>query len=247
MPIDTAENQTTPMHKYETIPTVKINGGMKLVLPNGRITSLVNTILGHLQESSKSAIIHFTSANKGVSAGVVACETAYYLASNEGKKVLFLDTDSNAPYEGILAKKNLCDSEPIDLYLSQNAERAPLVNLEGTNFSYGCIGIEDKSGNLKMKIADIKYLLDTLQQDYDIIIMHSSNAVKNDITSIISPISAGTVVVVEAEKTRMPVVEELINIVNLNGGKILGSVMTGRKYYIPKIIYKIFFSGKFRD
>jgi len=48
----------------------------------------------------------------------------------------------------------------------------------------------------------------------------------------------GIVLVVEAEKTRWPVVESVKERITRSGGKILGIVFNKRRYHIPKWIYK---------
>jgi Mrp family chromosome partitioning ATPase len=48
----------------------------------------------------------------------------------------------------------------------------------------------------------------------------------------------GVVLVVEAEKTRLPVLESTVNKVKKSGGRILGIVLNKRRYHIPDFIYR---------
>jgi Mrp family chromosome partitioning ATPase len=48
----------------------------------------------------------------------------------------------------------------------------------------------------------------------------------------------GVVLVLEAEKTRKPVAENLKNRILQNGGNILGMVFNNRRYHIPESVYK---------
>jgi protein-tyrosine kinase len=48
----------------------------------------------------------------------------------------------------------------------------------------------------------------------------------------------GVVVVLEAEKTRAPVVENLINSLRAVGANMLGTVFNKRRYYLPQRIYR---------
>jgi Mrp family chromosome partitioning ATPase len=48
----------------------------------------------------------------------------------------------------------------------------------------------------------------------------------------------GVVLVVEAEKTRWPVAENVRDKIKGSGGNILGIVLNKRRYYIPEWVYK---------
>jgi Mrp family chromosome partitioning ATPase len=48
----------------------------------------------------------------------------------------------------------------------------------------------------------------------------------------------GVVLVIEAEKTRWPVVQNLRDSVIQHGGNILGVVFNKRRYYVPGWVYK---------
>jgi len=48
----------------------------------------------------------------------------------------------------------------------------------------------------------------------------------------------GVVLVVEAERTRAPIVEQARRAVEANGGRLLGVVMNKRRYHIPRAIYR---------
>ena len=48
----------------------------------------------------------------------------------------------------------------------------------------------------------------------------------------------GVVLVLEAEKTRKPVAENLKNRILQNGGNLLGMVFNNRRYHIPESVYK---------
>jgi len=48
----------------------------------------------------------------------------------------------------------------------------------------------------------------------------------------------GVVLVLEADKTRKPVAENLKNRILQNGGNLLGMVFNNRRYHIPEYVYK---------
>jgi protein-tyrosine kinase len=48
----------------------------------------------------------------------------------------------------------------------------------------------------------------------------------------------GVVLVLEAEKTRGPVAENLKERIQKNGGNLLGIIFNKRRHYIPEFLYK---------
>ena len=56
--------------------------------------------------------------------------------------------------------------------------------------------------------------------------------------SILAPKMDGVILVIEAEKTRREVAQRAKEQLEKAGAKILGTVLTKRKYYIPKSIYR---------
>jgi Mrp family chromosome partitioning ATPase len=48
----------------------------------------------------------------------------------------------------------------------------------------------------------------------------------------------GVVLVLEADKTRKPVAENLKNQIVQNGGNLLGMVFNNRRYHIPEAVYR---------
>jgi Mrp family chromosome partitioning ATPase len=80
--------------------------------------------------------------------------------------------------------------------------------------------------------------LKRLRQRFDLILIDSPPATTSSDGLAISSKVDGIVLVVEAEKTRWPVTENVKERITKSGGNILGIVLNKRKYYIPEFIYK---------
>ncbi len=76
-----------------------------------------------------------------------------------------------------------------------------------------------------------------LRRNYDLILMPVSGVVQNAGALHLGKLADGVVVVVEAEKTRAPVVQQALERLAEFGGKVLGTVLNKRRYYIPKFLY----------
>ena len=82
------------------------------------------------------------------------------------------------------------------------------------------------------------HLLTELKQKFDLILIDSSPATVSPDSLAISRNVDGVVLVVEAERTRWPVVEKVKESILNNGGNILGLVLNKRRYHIPESIYR---------
>lgn len=73
---------------------------------------------------------------------------------------------------------------------------------------------------------------------FDLILVDSPPATVSSDGLAISRMADGVVLIVEAEKTRWPIVESIKDKITKNGGNILGIVFNKRRHYIPEFIYK---------
>ena len=80
--------------------------------------------------------------------------------------------------------------------------------------------------------------LEELKDKFDLVLIDSSPAITSPDSMAISRFTDGVVLVMEAERTRMHVIESVKNKIERNGGKILGIILNKRKVYIPDFIYK---------
>ncbi|MDR3579661.1 MAG: CpsD/CapB family tyrosine-protein kinase [Oryzomonas sp.] len=85
--------------------------------------------------------------------------------------------------------------------------------------------------------------LEGLKNKYDFILIDSSPAITSPDSIAISRFTDGVVLIVEAERTRKQVVENVKNKIVRNGGNILGVVLNKRKYYIPEFMYQRLFKS----
>jgi len=83
--------------------------------------------------------------------------------------------------------------------------------------------------------------LEELEKKYDFILIDSTPAVLSPDGIAISRFAHGVVLVMEAERTRRQVIENVKSKIARNGGNILGIVFNKRRYYIPEFIYRRLF------
>ncbi len=62
----------------------------------------------------------------------------------------------------------------------------------------------------------------------------------SDVTGIaLSRKVSGVLLVVEAERTRAPIIEQARKVIETGGGRLLGVILNKRKHHIPGWIYKL--------
>jgi len=235
-----------------SVPSQTVDYAVKHLLPGGTIATLLGSIEGAIERGGdkEGSFIHITSAYKKEDSDLIAFESAVFAATQENKKVLFLDCARED--RSILVKKGLTADISIDQFMQQrqagqSQSIAAITNIHGTSFSCAQLRSVDDRGQLSLNVQSVKTLFESLRTQYDLIVIHSDNALSSGIAATLAPLTDGSVLVISAERTRTPVVKELRQVIESSGGTVLGSVMSGRKYYIPRWIYKLFFHADNRD
>ncbi len=222
-------------------------------LPTGELAAILGAIenaTAPKETNTTNRLVHFTSTYSGESADVIAVETAFFAATQEGKKVLIVDV---APYE-----KNICaqyglrpqislDQYALSLEGNTHAAKAPIINIKNTELSYAVLFSEGKQKDRSFNTKIAKEVFSTLRNFYDVIIVHSEGSLKSGVAASLAPLTDGTLLVIQAERTRTPVAKELVETIRNSGGEIIGSVMSNRKYYIPQWLYGLLFKTQGRD
>jgi uncharacterized protein involved in exopolysaccharide biosynthesis len=73
-------------------------------------------------------------------------------------------------------------------------------------------------------------------------IIPNSGILHDEVGQSMARLASGTVMVVEAERTRAPVAQEVQRLITLQGGKIIGGILVNRRFYIPSRIYNLLFN-----
>jgi Mrp family chromosome partitioning ATPase len=81
-------------------------------------------------------------------------------------------------------------------------------------------------------------LLQHLRHHYDFVIIDAAAATASSNGFALARHVDGVILVVEAEYTRWPVVQNFKDRLIASGGNILGVVLNKRRYYIPSFLYK---------
>ena len=78
-----------------------------------------------------------------------------------------------------------------------------------------------------------------LREGYDEIVLDLPSAAGSRLGLAVAPYCDGVAVVVQAERTRAPVAENLVEHLRAVRARVLGAVMNRRRFYLPSRIYRL--------
>lgn len=192
--------------------------------------SLYQSIESCLHDLDKKVIL-FLSAKEGEGTSTIVREFARIAARKMGKTVFVLDSGHNSHQECIFLHI-IPDSEQEGAATGKNAPR------EEMDLEMCPLDMPLSHRPLNFYSPSIADFWDALRQKYDLILVDSSSASSSPDGIEISRGVDGVILVVEAEKTRWQVVENMKEKVENSGGNILGMVFNKRRFYIPESIYQ---------
>jgi cellulose biosynthesis protein BcsQ len=92
--------------------------------------------------------------------------------------------------------------------------------------------------NPRVPLVDLKVCLDAIRPHFDHILVVGQKEFGQYAARRLYALADASILLVRAEKTRLPAVRQLKEIILASGGNILGFVFTFRDYYIPERLYK---------
>jgi Mrp family chromosome partitioning ATPase len=184
-------------------------------------------------KSYKSILFVGTSEGNGTS--TIAASFAQLLAKNNEYNVLLVDANFNSPGICKFLKETNYLSDPSNL--KDMNEKVTLFSSKLRNLY---IFICDKELPNPEKIFQRSWF-ELAYEKFDYIIFDGATAFdSSDIQKIATNVD-GTVLVVEAGKTRQQVALRAKTQLELAGGNILGVILNKKKRFIPEIIYRFLY------
>ena len=182
-------------------------------------------------------IIQFIGSQEGEGTSTVVQEFARAANIKFGKRVLLLDADRNHPCQHLFFdiqpqcgwQEEVRDNGSIDKALYQ-------IGKTGLFVSPSSQPVASDPHILNSLIIDV--FLKRLRQQFDLILFDSPPATLSSDGLVLSPKVDGVILVLEAERTRWPVAENVKERITKSGGKLLGIVLNKRRFYIPEFIYR---------
>ncbi len=206
------------------------------ILPSGKILALYQTIKNTLPDQ-RCHVIQFASAYQGEGTNLISFETAYTAATQIGLRVLFIDT---ADHEQHLRHELAIHVDTtLDVLLQAGGQlEVSQVGIEKTNFVYTLLRNPRFKDSALANLDSFDELLKVLRGMYDLIIIPSPGILSDILCASLSKLVDGTIIIVEAERTRAPVAIQVKDLIAQNSGNAIGTIMNKRRFYIPHIFYR---------
>ena len=181
-------------------------------------------------------VIQFTSSRVGEGVSTVVREYACMAAAKLGKSVLVIDADrADGGHKVFPHVKNMYGWD--DAVLGQAAVEDVFSRIGNSNLYVSGYSSRPDGTSALSEPGRVMAFFERLRERFDLVLIDSPPAT-NGLDTIAFMCSVdGVILVVEAEKTRWPIVESEKNRILNSGSKILGIVFNKRRNYIPECIY----------
>lgn len=181
-------------------------------------------------------IIQFTGSRAGEGVSTVVREYAWMATEKLGKSVLIIDTDQTDRGQNVFShirnRYSWGDAVRGQVAIDESFSRIDNTNLYVSGYS-SRPGAAAQLPDSQQFVS----LFERLRVRFDLVLIDSPSSATGLDALVLARCVDGVILVVEAEKTRWPIVESVKNRIVNNGGKILGTVFNKRRNYIPEFIY----------
>jgi len=182
-------------------------------------------------------VLQFIGSSSGDGVSTIVREYAAMATVRLGQSVLILDANQGENDQKHFSHitnnfgwdQAVCDPEAQDKAVSHLGDSNLYVS-----------GLSRKSSAIfpYFDPSQIKNFFVGLRKRFDLVIIDSSPVSSSTDSTVLSHYVDGVLLVVEAEKTRGPVAENLKTKIQNSGGNILGLIFNKRRYYIPEFLYR---------
>ncbi len=201
--------------------------GEPSVLPREELIALYHSLRMQLPQDAPP-IIEITSSGRGEGTSTLARDLSNAVASTLGLRVLLVVVETREGFDAGL--EAVATGEAVATDVIAPARDGPFYRAALSVFGAGARFLFD-SGGMERVFAELVELVDIVFIDAPPILVEVGSMV-------LSRCVGGVVLVVEAERTRAPIVEQARRAIEANGGRLLGVVMNKRRYHIPRSIYR---------
>jgi protein-tyrosine kinase len=190
---------------------------------------LYGAVTAHMPDE-RSRIIELTSATSGEGTSTIAREMALTIAGDLLKPVMLIRVVNDLPLSpGLEAAAH--GRMPLEAVIETDLEVPTLttvtLNLGGPN-----AGLLFDGDELDRVFAQATRLARLVIVD--------APPILSDVAGIaLSRKVSGVLLVVAAEKTRAPLIEQARRVIETGGGRVLGVILNKRKHHIPGWIYRL--------
>ena len=191
-----------------------------------------------LLPNSPNKIIQFIGSRQGEGVSTIVRKFGHMTAKKLRKEVVIFDVSKSAPGQYLFLGITPDNSWAGILRDDGMFEKVPYKDKE-PNLDICPVSPNGALTHHVFDPSNIESIWKKLRERFDLALVDSPAAAVSPAGIAISRHMDGVILVVEAESTRWPVVENVKETIKRNRGNILGVVFNKRRYYIPDFIYRI--------
>jgi protein-tyrosine kinase len=210
--------------------------GDDVVLSTDQMVSLYRAIIRAFPDvNSRMVQVVSASAGEGVSTIVRSLAQAAATVGNAG--VLICDATPRHESMKLLgvdkpaATLNEVASGTADL-------RGAIEVVPGHPFAICALADPGKGSHVAVNVDVLDGVFASLRQQFELIIVDAPQINGGPLGAALTKKMDCVILVVEAERTRMPVVTAAQRAIEVNGGRILGVVLNKRRFHVPPALYR---------
>ena len=217
-----------------------LTGYSPAVLPRfyeeSELLALAQNIAARLPNPDQN-VIQFIGSRMGEGTSTLIREFALTAAKHSNKPVLLVEADFHQPSQNQAFA--IETKPPLELVLQEGRALDGVISqVEESNLFLASL-----SSKIQRSLTDRSFfgstdMWKTAREQFSLILIDSSPATVTADSLAICETVNGVVLVLEAEKTRSAVAQEVKRQILMREGNLLGIVFTKRKFHIPKFIYK---------
>jgi Mrp family chromosome partitioning ATPase len=200
------------------------------------LLALAQNIAARLPNPDQN-VIQFIGSRMGEGTSTLIREFALTAAKHSSKPVLLVEADFYQPSQNQAFA--IESKPPLEQVLQEGKALDGVISqVEESNLFLASL-----SSRIQRSLTDRSFfgstdMWKTAREQFSLILIDSSPATVTADSLAICETVNGVVLVLEAEKTRSAVVQEVKRQILMREGNLLGIVFTKRNFHIPKFIYK---------
>jgi len=175
-------------------------------------------------------IVMFLALQGGEGTSTVAAQFAESLASDARLRVLLVDAHARRPAYGPGGAPRLAAHGPA-------VERAGSDPAEARNLDLLPL-LEEQQAEQLLQVSAMRDTLEEVASGYDWIVLDGPPVLESPDAAPLGAVADGIIVVVQAGRTKRPVLARSVDLLRRTGGRVLGTVLNRRRLEIPGFIYR---------
>jgi Mrp family chromosome partitioning ATPase len=178
-----------------------------------------------------------TSARSGEGATSIAREFALAVAESSDRQVLLIDANPTA--NGLHRQLQLPERPALEEVARRDLEiSAAIHQLTPRNLHLARLPFQPAGANTMLDAASLDGLFARLRASFDEIVIDAPPVISSSTSMVLAKRSDGVILVLAAERTRAPVVEQAKKVIEAHAARLIGVVMNRRRHHIPNLIYR---------